>query len=148
MKIILNETVKGKGKAGQTIDVPTGYANFLIREQIAIVASEEALVAKAENEAIAQANEAKLIDSMNELATTLNDLVVTVPMKVGVEGKTFGAVSSKQVIQAFHDQHQIDLDKKKLDMGATINALGRYQLSIQLHRSVTATLHVHVVEEV
>ncbi len=148
MKIILNETVKGKGKAGQTIDVPTGYANFLIREQIAIVASEEALVAKAENEAIAQANEAKLIDSMNVLATTLNDLVVTVPMKVGVEGKTFGAVSSKQVIQAFHDQHQIDLDKKKLDMGATINALGRYQLSIQLHRSVTATLHVHVVEEV
>jgi ribosomal protein L9 len=148
MKIILNETVKGKGKAGQTIDVPTGYANFLIREQIAIVASEEALVAKAENEAIAQANEAKLIDSMNVLATTLNDLVVSVPMKVGVEGKTFGAVSSKQVIQAFHDQHQIDLDKKKLDMGATINALGRYQLSIQLHRSVTATLHVHVVEEV
>lgn len=148
MKIILNETVKGKGKAGQTIDVPTGYGNFLIREHKAILASEEALVAKAEGEAIAEANEAKLIAEMSELANALNDLVITIPMKVGLEGKTFGAVSSKQVIQAFHDQHQIELDKKKLDMGATINGLGRYQLSIQLHRTVTATLHVHVVEDV
>lgn len=148
MKIILNETIKGKGKVGQTIDVPSGYGNFLIRERKAIIASEEALVAKAEGEAIAQANEAKLVAEMTSLASTLNDLVITLPMKVGLEGKTFGAVSSKQVIQAFHDQYHIELDKKKLDMGATINALGRYQLSIQLHRTVVATLHVHVVEEV
>ena len=148
MKIILNETVKGKGKAGQTIDVPTGYGNFLIREQKAILASEEALVAKAEGEAVAQANEAKLVAEMQALQARLDALVITVPMKVGLEGKTFGAVSSKQVIQAFIDQHQIELDKKKLDMGATINALGRYQLSIQLHRTVVATLHVHVVEDV
>lgn len=148
MKIILNETVKGKGKAGQTIEVQPGYGHFLIREQKAILASEEALVAKAKGEAMAQAKEAKLIEQMTALATSLNELVITLPMKVGLEGKTFGAVSSKQVVQAFHDQHQIDLDKKKLDMGATINALGRYQLSIQLHRTLTATLHVHVVEEV
>jgi ribosomal protein L9 len=147
MKIILNETIKGKGKAGQTIDVPSGYGNFLVREQKAILASEEALVAKAENEAIAEANEAKLVAEMTSLAAKLNDLFITLPMKVGLEGKTFGTVSSKQVIQAFHDQHHIELDKKKLDMGATINALGRYQLTIQLHRTVVATLHVHVVEE-
>lgn len=147
MKIILNETIKGKGKAGQTIDVPSGYGNFLVREQKAILASEEALVAKAENEAIAEANEAKLVAEMTSLAAKLNGLFIMLPMKVGLEGKTFGTVSSKQVIQAFHDQHHIELDKKKLDMGATINALGRYQLTIQLHRTVVATLHVHVVEE-
>ena len=147
MKIILNETIKGKGKAGQTIDVPSGYGNFLVREHKAILASEEALVAKAENEAIAEANEAKLVAEMTSLAAKLNGLFITLPMKVGLEGKTFGTVSSKQVIQAFHDQHHIELDKKKLDMGATINALGRYQLTIQLHRTVVATLHVHVVEE-
>jgi ribosomal protein L9 len=148
MKIILNETIKGKGKAGQTITVQPGYGNFLIREHKAILASEEALLAKAEDEANAQAKEATLMAEMRALAAKLDTLIVTIAMKVGSEGKTFGAVSSKQVIQAFEEQHHIELDKKKLDMGAVINALGRYQVSIQLHRSVIATLHVHVVEDV
>jgi large subunit ribosomal protein L9 len=147
MKVILTQTIKGKGKAGQTIEVPNGYGNFLIREQQAILASEEALVAKAEGEAKAQADETKLITQMRALATRLDGLAITIPMKVGAEGKTFGAVSSKQVIQGFLDQHNIELEKKKLDMGATINAIGRYDRMIQLHRTVTATLHVHVVED-
>ena len=147
MKIILNENVKGKGKAGQTIEVQAGYGNFLVREQKAVVATEDALQAKAAENATAQATEAKLIDSMQQLANKLTSVSITLRMKVGSEGKTFGAVSSKQIVQAFADQHQIELDKKKIEMGHLINMLGRFDVPIQLHKQVIATLRVDVVEE-
>jgi len=147
MKIILNENVKGKGKAGQTIEVPAGYGNFLIREQKAVMATDDALQAKAAADATAIANEAKLVDSMQQLADKLASISITLRMKVGSEGKTFGAVSSKQIVQAFVDQHQIELDKKKIEMDHPINMLGRFDVPIQLHKQVTATLRVDVVEE-
>jgi ribosomal protein L9 len=147
MKIILKENVKGKGKAGQTIEVPAGYGNFLVREQKALVATEDALQAKATEDANAQAKEAKLVEQMQQLAKKLASVSITLPMKVGSEGKTFGAVSSKQIVQAFADQHHIELDKKKIDMDHPINMLGRFEVPIQLHKQVTATLRVDVVEE-
>jgi len=81
------------------------------------------------------------------LAKKLASVSITLPMKVGSEGKTFGAVSSKQIVQAFADQHHIELDKKKIDMDHPINMLGRFEVPIQLHKQVTATLRVDVVEE-
>lgn len=147
MKIILNETIKGKGKAGQTIEVPAGYGNFLVREQKAVMATDDALEAKAAAEAQAQANESALVQSMQALATQLDALPIVIPMKVGAEGKTFGAISSKQIAQAFATQHHIELDKKKIEMNHPINTLGSYDVTIQLHKTVHATLHVRVVEE-
>jgi cyclic-di-AMP phosphodiesterase len=147
MKIILNETIKGKGKAGQTIDVPAGYANFLVREQKAVIATDIALEAKAAADAQAQAKEAALVDAMQALAKRLDALSIVIAMKVGSEGKTFGAISSKQIAQAFADQHNIELDKKKIEMRHPINMLGRFDVTIQLHKTIDATLHVSVVEE-
>jgi ribosomal protein L9 len=147
MKVILQEHVKGKGKAGQTIEVPSGYGLFLVREQKAVLATQEALNAMANDEAKAHAKEVATIDQMKSLSLTLANQPVRIAMKVGVEGKTFGAVSSKQIIQAFQEQHQLTLDKKKIQIEQPINSLGRYLVPIQLHKEVMATLLIDVVEE-
>ena len=39
MKIILTKDVKGKGKQGDVIDIPSGHANYLIRSKNAILAT-------------------------------------------------------------------------------------------------------------
>ncbi|CFJ47675.1 50S ribosomal protein L9 [Mycobacterium tuberculosis] len=66
--------------------------------------------------------------------------------KAGEGGRLFGAISSKQVVQALEEQFNIKLDKRKLEMDA-IRALGVTQIKAKLHNEVTATLKVHVVEE-
>lgn len=147
MKVILQETVKGKGKEGQIIDVPSGYANFLIREKKAVAASEENIESKQQQDEATRQAEADLIVSMKELAERLKDKPVQIPMKVGSEGRTFGSVSTKQIVAAFQRQHQIELDKRKIDLTDSIQALGQYQVPIQLHKDVPALLKVHVVAE-
>src|SRR5690554_5958605 len=39
MKIILTKDVKGKGKAGEIIDIPSGHTNFLVRSSQAVLAT-------------------------------------------------------------------------------------------------------------
>ncbi len=147
MKVILVETVKGKGKEGQIIDVPSGYANFLIREKKALAASEENIESKQQKDEEARQAEEALIESMKKLSKVLADKPVQIAMKVGSEGRTFGSVSTKQIIAAFQQQHKIELDKRKIDLQDPIQSLGQFQVPIQLHKEVPAILKVHVVEE-
>lgn len=147
MKVILLETVKGKGKEGQIIDVPSGYANFLIREKKALPANEENLETKQQQDEAARLAEEALVASMKELAQILTSKPVQIAMKVGAEGRTFGSVSTKQIVSAFQQQHQIELDKRKIELHDPIQSLGQYQVPIQLHKEVPAILKVHVVEE-
>ncbi len=147
MKVILVETVKGKGKEGQIIDVPSGYANFLIREKKALAASEENIESKQQKDEEARLAEEALIESMKQLSKVLADKPVQISMKVGSEGRTFGSVSTKQIIAAFQQQHKIELDKRKIDLQDPIQSLGQFQVPIQLHKEVPAILKVHVVEE-
>lgn len=147
MKVILVETVKGKGKEGQIIDVPSGYANFLIREKKALAASEENIESKQQKDEEARLAEEALIESMKQLSKVLADKPVKISMKVGSEGRTFGSVSTKQIIAAFQQQHKIELDKRKIDLQDPIQSLGQFQVPIQLHKEVPAILKVHVVEE-
>jgi large subunit ribosomal protein L9 len=67
-------------------------------------------------------------------------------MKAGEGGKVFGSVSSKEIVKAFKEQENVELDKKKIQMSEPIKAFGSYELEIKLHPQVTATLHVKVVE--
>jgi len=147
MKVILQETVKGKGKEGQIIDVPSGYANFLIREKKAVAASEENIESKQQKDEAARQAEADLVAAMKALALLLQDKPVQIAMKVGSEGRTFGSVSTKQIVSAFQQQHHIDIDKRKIDLTDTIQSLGQFQVPIQLHKDVPAILKVHVVAE-
>ena len=45
------------------------------------------------------------------------------------------------------EQAGLDLDKKKMQLGESIKALGTYEIPVKLHPKVTATLRVQVVEE-
>ena len=72
---------------------------------------------------------------------------VVVKIKSGEGGRIFGSVSTKEIAQAAKEQAGLDLDKKKMQLGESIKALGTYEIPVKLHPKVTATLRVQVVEE-
>ena len=71
-------------------------------------------------------------------------LSVKLSIKTGEGGKTFGAVSSKEIAIAMKEQNGIDIDKKKLKLDESIKALGTYEVPVKLHKDVTAKLKVVV----
>ena len=147
MKVILIKDLKGKGKKGDVIEVASGYANYLLSSKNAIEATPENLQSIEMEKARQEEMERRQLEEMKDLKERIEQLPVKIFVKIGENGKLFGTVSSKQIAQAFKQQHNISLDKRKIQLKEHISTLGNYKVNIRLHKNVTATVEVHVVEE-
>jgi large subunit ribosomal protein L9 len=147
MKVIFLKDVKGQGKKGEVKDLSEGYVrNFLLPRGLVKEATEgnvKMLDAQKRSEEKRKEQEKQ---EAQELGAKLSELTVKIKGKAGEGGRLFGAISSKQVVQALEEQFQIKLDKRKLEMDA-IRSLGVTQIKAKLHNEVTTTFNVHVVEE-
>ena len=83
----------------------------------------------------------------NLLAKQLEGLEVTIKVKSGEGGRLFGSVSSKQIVEELKKQHDLKVDKKKIDLPHGIQSLGYTNVKIKLHNQVEGTIKVHVVEQ-
>ena len=148
MKVILIEDVKSLGKKGDICDVSDGYArNFIIPKKKGVEATPDNL----NNLKLKQANDAKIaqenLENAQQLAKDLTDKTILIKAKVGEGGKLFGAIASKEIAAAMKEQTGLELDKKKIVLNDPIKALGEQTVKVKLHKDVTASLQVKVVEE-
>lgn len=147
MKVILMKDLKGKGKKGDAIEVAAGYANYLLSSKTAIEATPENLHSMEMEKAKQEEIERKNLEEMRTLKEKMEKHPVKVFVKIGENGKLFGKVNSKQISTAFKKQHNLTVDKRKINLKQNISALGNYQVEVKLHKDVSANIEVLVVEE-
>lgn len=148
MKVILVSDVKGKGKQGDIIDIPSGHANYLIKAKQAILATSDNIkLLEAQNEKNKEEAE-KNLQEMRKLKEVIETSPINISMRVGKEGKLFGSVSTKQIVEEYKNQYNISLDKRKILHEKEIDALGTYNIPIQLHKDVKAIITLNVIEKV
>ncbi len=145
MKIILQKDEKKLGKKGDVVEVSEGYArNYILPKKIGV----EATAASMNDLKLRNANNAKIakeqLDAATALAARLESKVVVVKLKTGEGGKTFGSVSAKEIAAALKEQHDIEVDKKKLQLTDAIKSLGNYEVTVKLHPQVAGKLTVKV----
>ena len=148
MDVILLEDVKTLGKKGEVIKVSEGYArNFILKKNLGIEATSKNL----NDLKLKEANNAKIakdkLEKAKALSEDIKNSVVTLKLKVGVGGKTFGSISAKEIALAAKEQLKLDIDKKKLVVTEPIKSLGGHVVQVKLHPEVTASLNIKVVEE-
>ena len=87
------------------------------------------------------------LDEAKKLKAAMEELQVELKAKSGEGGRLFGSITSKQIADALKKQHDIKVDKRKIEMNDAIRALGFTNVPVKLHTDVSATLKVHVTEE-
>ena len=147
MKIILLQDEKKLGKKGDVIEASEGYArNYILPKKIGVEATPKNMndlkLQKANSEKIAQ----EQLDAAKTLAAELESKIVIVKIKAGEGGKAFGSVSSKELVAALKEQHNIEIDKKKLQLPENLKNFGSYEVAVKLHPQVTGKLTVKVTE--
>ena len=147
MKIVLLQDVKALGKKGTVVEVSEGYArNFLLPKKLGAPATADNLntlkLQKANEERVAAAELAEAKD----IAAKIEAGSVTVAIKGGENGKTYGSVSTKEIADAAKKQLGLDIDKKKIVLAEPLKTFGTHEAVIKLHREVQAKLKVKVVE--
>ena len=147
MKVILRKNYDQLGEVGATVDVKDGFAlNFLIPRGIAFQATKGNLRALEEEQRQTAKKEAKNLEGAQELATELEKVSITIPVKVGEEDKLFGTVTNQMISDAIKEKG-FDIDKRKIEITEPIKSLGIYTISVKLHHEVTANIKTWVVRE-
>ena len=148
MNVILLERVNNLGDLGDEVSVKAGFArNFLLPKKKAVQANDE-------NRAVFEERRKELEDAANEKlsaakgrAEALNEYLLTIQVKAGEEDRLFGSVGTQDIADALVSKGlEVERSEVRLPDGA-IRVLGEYEVDIQLHSDVTATIHLHVVAE-
>lgn len=147
MEVILLEDVKGRGNKDDIIKVALGYANFLVKEGKAIVASAENVKALNDRKAEILKKEANHLELMKKLKGEIESKSVTIEIDLGNSGKMFGSVTTKHIAEEFDKQNGIVLDRKKIELESEINSIGTYEAIISLHKDVKAKIEINVIEK-
>ena len=142
MKVILLQDVKKQGKKDQIIDVSDGYAkNFLIKNGLAVQATETSKKRLANELDIRHQEEQELIKKCREISNELAKLEISFKMKTGEQDRVFGNVSSKQICEELKKKGY-DIDKKKIIINNPIDTLGTHKVKIELHKQVRGEIKV------
>jgi len=148
MKVILLKDVKGLGKSGELVNAKDGYArNFLFPKGLAIEATEANLNKWKKDMENKKRKEKEEYENALKLKERIESITVEIKSKAGESGKLFGSITSKDISTALKEQHNIDIDKKKIEMKDNIKSIGTTSVEVKLYTEVTATLKVKVTEE-
>lgn len=147
MKVILKKDVKAQGKKGDVIEVSDGYArNFLFKNDLAIEATSVNLNSLKMTNAAADHRKAVEKAEAEALAARLNDMNVTIRLKVSETGKIFGALNTQSIADAL-EKEGITVDKKKIVLPEPIKTVGVHVVTVKPYAEVSAKLKVTVVGE-
>ncbi len=148
MKVLLEQDVKGAGKAGEIVEVSDGYArNFLLPRKLAVPADAASINAANIRKSAAQHRKFQEGVEARELAKKLSGLKVQVRARVGENGKLFGAVTAKEIAAALEEQHGFALDKKKILLDEPIRSISVQEVTARVYENTDAKFTVEVVAE-
>ena len=140
MKVILIKDLKGKGKAGEIIDVNPNYAmNVLIKQGIAKEANKSNLNDhKGQVEAKAF-HHGELVKSYQEISNKIKNKVYNFTLNVGANGKAFGSITKTEILSALNADG-IKLEKNQIKDFPSIKSVGEYKITIQFIKEVSVEI--------
>lgn len=148
MKVILLQDVKKVGKKGELVNVADGYGqNFLIKNKLAVMATDHSKdILKAEQAKKAEQEKEKEANA-KALKEKMKDLVLEFKLSPGTNGRVYGGVSNKAIVDEMKKTHGIEIDKRKFVDFNTIQALGYTHVKVELYKGVIAEFRVHTSEK-
>lgn len=148
MNIILLKDIDKVGDKHEIVTVKPGYArNFLIPRGEAIVANSPNKAKLAELIRLEEEKESQMLDEYKVIAEKLQDLTLRIGAKTGTSGKIFGSVTALQLSQVLRDEHELEIERKKIHIEEEVKTVGEYEAEIRLHKEVVTKVKFEVVGE-
>jgi len=149
MEVILTQDVKNLGYKDDCVKVRPGYGrNFLIPRGMAMEATESARKVLAENLKQRAFKEDKIRKEAEALLEKLKDVKLVIKTKAAATGKIYGSVNNIQIAEALKEQHNFEIDRKKIDVAnENIKETGTYKAKVNLYKDIKTEITIEVVGE-
>ncbi|MFY8273657.1 50S ribosomal protein L9 [Pseudoalteromonas sp. SSDWG2] len=149
MQVILLDKIANLGGLGDQVSVKSGFArNFLFPKGKAVPATKANIETFEARRAELEAKIAEELAASQARAEKLEALAeVTLVSKAGDEGKLFGSIGTRDIADAI-SATGIEVSKSEVRLPTgTIRETGEFDVAIQVHAEVTATIKVIVIAE-
>jgi len=148
LRVMLTRDVKDVGLAGEVKEVADGYGrNFLIPRKLAVMAGRGVEAEASRLRAATAKRESKEREEAQSLADEIGNKTVVVRLKVGEEGKAFGSITNSDIAEALKAQHQVEVDRHRIDLKEPIKSLGEHQVTLRLYKDVDAAINLIVTQD-
>ena len=147
MKVILKETIEPLGIIGSEVEVKNGYArNYLIPKGKAVFATPANRNIMAQEKTKLDLQIAKERETAEEMAKKLEGVVCKITAKVAEEGRLYGSVTSREIMDALTAQN-VDVLKRMILLKEPIKELGTYKIPIRVYKGIKPEITLEVEAE-
>jgi len=145
--VLLQADVDNLGTGGEVVKVRPGFArNYLLPRGLAVQATPSNLARVEELKKAAAARKSQEVAAAQELAKKLEGSSVKIARSFGDEGKMYGSVTSKDIVEAF-EKNGLSFDRKNIHLPEPLKTLGSFDVPVKLHSTVSINLKVEVVKK-
>jgi large subunit ribosomal protein L9 len=145
MEVILREDFLPLGYVGDTVKVKRGYArNFLIPRGVAIESSAQNDRALKHKLGAIVAKRIKKKAEAEQFGNILQQIIVEFTLKVGASGKSFGAITAKDIEGALKTLGYT-VDRRQIRLVDAIKSVGMHKAEVKLHSEVTVPVQIKVI---
>ncbi len=146
MNVILLEKIGKLGEIGDTANVKAGYArNFLFPQRKAIPATKENLSEFEQRKAELMAAHDSRVGAAQDRAKKVEGASLRIEVNASDEGKLFGSVGTRDIVQALNSKTGSDIAKSEILMPhGVIRELGDYEITLDLGNDIHAAIKVTV----
>ncbi len=145
---VLLQDVDDLGQRGDPIDVSPGYLrNYLIPRKLAQPATPGALEEAQRRRAVAEKAEQERSAREEQAAGLLSKTVLTIHQRAGDDGKLFGSVGPKEIVEAIRDARDLRIDRRKVRLEQPLREIGTHMVEIELADGAVASVKTIITEE-
>lgn len=138
---ILLRPVETLGERGDVIDVSPGYLrNYLVPRRLAQPATAAGIAEARRRTEAAERAAREQAERAEEHATLLTRTVLTIPQPAGDDGRLFGSVTQKDIVDAIEQARGIKIERKKVLLEQPIKTTGTHMVTVELHGGATASI--------
>jgi len=146
MRVIFLKDVEKRGKKFEVKEVKDGYArNFLIPQGLAKPATKEVLEWLEVQKEIQEKKAEEDLKKAQGLASSLDDVEVTIPVKVGETDQLFESVTTQKISEKLKEMG-FDIKKNQIELREPIKELGEFPVKIKLEHNLEVEIRVEIVK--
>lgn len=144
MKIVLLKSVDNLGQAGQAVEVRPGYfRNYLEPRGMALLATPQNLKLVDSKKKKLDALVAVELSDAKTIKERLDGIKLVYKLRAGDGGRLFGSVTAHDVLDAIKAQHNIELERRRVEM-ENLKTLGNHQVRVRVYPGVVASITVSI----
>ena len=148
MEVVLLENIKNLGNIGDVVNVKRGHGrNFLIKYGKALKASKINIDFVNKKKDVLNEKNISLKKNAKKIYDIINKKNYKFLKRVKDNDELYGSIKPREISNTIENIDKVEIKSSQIDLTKEIIKIGFYEVKVNLHAEVLATIHIEVVKQ-